>query len=55
MSLGLNDQHLHEHIKMEEEMATHLENPSDRGVWKATVHGVAKSRTWDSATEHSCI
>ena len=22
-----------------------LENPMDRGVWKATVHGVAKSRT----------
>ena len=23
-----------------------LENPMDRGAWKATVHGVAKSRTW---------
>ena len=22
-----------------------LENPKDRGAWKATVHGVAKSRT----------
>ena len=22
-----------------------LENPSDRGVWRATVHGVTKSRT----------
>ena len=22
-----------------------LENPMDRGVWPATVHGVAKSRT----------
>ena len=22
-----------------------LENPTDRGVWQATVHGVAKSRT----------
>ena len=22
-----------------------LENPMDKGVWKATVHGVAKSRT----------
>ena len=22
-----------------------LENPMDRGAWKATVHGVAKSRT----------
>ena len=23
-----------------------LENPVDRGTWQATVHGVAKSRTW---------
>ena len=23
-----------------------LENPMDRGAWKAIVHGVAKSRTW---------
>ena len=23
-----------------------LENPTDRGTWWATVHGVAKSRTW---------
>ena len=23
-----------------------LENPMDRGTWKATVHGVAKSQTW---------
>ena len=35
---------------LEEEMATHssiscLENPMDRGAWKATVHGVAKSQT----------
>ena len=22
-----------------------LENPKDRGVWRATVHGVTKSRT----------
>ena len=22
-----------------------LENPMDRGAWRATVHGVAKSRT----------
>ena len=22
------------------------ENPMDRGVWRATVHGVAESRTW---------
>ena len=23
-----------------------LENSMDRGAWRATVHGVAKSRTW---------
>ena len=23
-----------------------LENPVDRGVWRATVHGVTKSQTW---------
>ena len=23
-----------------------LENPVDRGAWRATVHGVAKSQTW---------
>ena len=23
-----------------------LENPMDRGVWEAAVHGVTKSRTW---------
>ena len=33
---------------LEEEMATHSsilawKNPMDRGVWQATVHGVAKS------------
>ena len=36
---------------LEEEMATHplqyscLENPMDRGAWRATVHRVAKSKT----------
>ena len=36
---------------LEKEMATHssilsyLENPTDRGAWWATVHGVTKSRT----------
>ena len=25
-----------------------LENPVDRGAWRATVHGVAKSWTWQS-------
>ena len=29
-----------------------LENPMDRGAWRATVHGVSKSRTWLSA-KHS--
>ena len=29
-----------------------LENPMDRGAWRATVHGVAKSRTRLS-TEHT--
>ena len=23
-----------------------LENPMDKGVWWATVHGIAKSQTW---------
>ena len=27
-----------------------LENPMDRGAWRATVHGVAKS----GMTEHTC-
>ena len=36
---------------LEEGIVTHcsiscLENPMDKGVWRATVHGVAKSRTW---------
>ena len=32
---------------LEKEIATHscLENPVDRGAWRATVHRVAKSRT----------
>ena len=35
---------------LEKEMATHsryscLENPMDRGAWRATVHGVTKSQT----------
>ena len=30
-----------------------LRNPMDRGAWQATVHGVAKSRTWLSThTQH---
>ena len=29
----------------EKEMATCLENPMDRGAWRATVHGVAESWT----------
>ena len=35
---------------MEKEMATHfsifcLGNPTDRGVWQATAHGVTESKT----------
>ena len=30
-----------------------LENPVDREAWKATIHGVAKSRTWLNV--HACI
>ena len=29
-----------------------LENPMDRGAWRATVHGVAESQT-DLVTEHT--
>ena len=33
-----------------------LENPMDRGVWWATVHRVAKSRTrLKQLSTHSCI
>ena len=43
-------QSLHRKDALEEEMAAHsshscLENPMDRGAWRATVHGVAESRT----------
>ena len=36
---------------LEEEMAIHSSiiawnNPMDRGAWRATVHGVAKSQIW---------
>ena len=30
-----------------------LENPMDRGAWRATVHGVAKSQTQLSNLTHS--
>ena len=30
-----------------------LENSMDREAWRATVHGVAKSRTWLSTNTHS--
>ena len=32
-----------------------LENPMDRGAWRATVHGVTKSQTWPKwfSTAHS--
>ena len=32
-----------------------LENPMDRGVWRATVHRVAKSWTQLKATEHAHV
>ena len=33
-----------------------LENPMDRGVWQATVHEVAKSRTWlKRLSVHTCM
>ena len=43
LSLGWED-------PLEKEMVTHfqdscLENSMDRGAWRATVHGVAKSQT----------
>ena len=32
-----------------------LENPMDRGAWRATVHGVTRSRTdWGTNTHHMC-
>ena len=32
-----------------------LENPMDRGAWRATVHGVAKSWTWlKQLSIHAC-
>ena len=32
-----------------------LENPTDRGAWRATVHGVAKNRTQVSKFSHSVV
>ena len=29
-----------------------LKNPMDKGAWRATVHGVAKSQTWLSTHTH---
>ena len=46
---------------LEEEMATyayacsHLENPTDRGAWWATVHSVTKSWTWLSTQAHMLL
>ena len=31
-----------------------LENSMDRGAWRATVHGIAKSQTWLKRLEHAC-
>ena len=30
-----------------------LENPMDRGTWRATVHGIAEGQTWLSARTHT--
>ena len=41
-------QSMGEEDPLEKEMAFHssiLENPMDRGAWRATVHGVMKSDT----------
>ena len=32
-----------------------LENPMDRGAWRATVHGVAKSWTWLKWASQACM
>ena len=46
---------------LEEGKATHsqyscLENPMDRGVWQATVHGIAKSwTTLNDEAQHSIV
>ena len=32
-----------------------LENPMDRGAWRATVHGVAKSQTQLNTEELMCV
>ena len=45
---------------LEKEMATHfkyscLENPMDGGAWRATVHGVTKSRTRLSDFTPTCM
>ena len=45
---------------LEEEMATHSsilawKNPMDRGIWRATVHGVARSQTRLSIHAHRSL
>ena len=32
-----------------------LENPMDKGAWPATVHGVAKSRTWMTKQQQQSV
>ena len=51
----------HLSLPMEKEMATHLpgtfhsclENSMDRGVWQATVNGVAVGHDWATSLTHS--
>ena len=44
---------------LEEEMETHstcLENPMDRGAWRASVHGVTMSQTrLKQLSTHTCM
>ena len=34
---------------------SYLEDPTDRGAWRVTVHGVSKSWTWLSTWQKKCL